>query len=58
MPPHARLLQQAVAPLASGDQKLYDSISVMLALLAGVMCIGASFLRLGLSRIFSQNQFL
>lgn len=41
------LVAAAVAPLASGDQKLYDSISVMLALLAGVMCIGASFLRLG-----------
>jgi high affinity sulfate transporter 1 len=36
-----------VAPLASGDQKLYDSASVTLAFLAGVLCILASFLRLG-----------
>ena len=41
------LVAAAVAPLASGDQKLYDSISVMLALLAGGLCIGASFLKLG-----------
>src|SRR6201984_3943733 len=41
------LVTAAVAPLASGDQRLYHSISVMLALLAGVMCIGASFLKLG-----------
>jgi len=41
------LVAAAVAPLASGDQKLYESLSVALALLAGVLCIGASFLRLG-----------
>ena len=41
------LVAAAVAPLASGDQKLYESLSVTLALLAGVLCIGASFLRLG-----------
>jgi high affinity sulfate transporter 1 len=41
------LVAAAVAPLASGNQKLYESLSVTLALLAGVLCIGASFLRLG-----------
>jgi MFS superfamily sulfate permease-like transporter len=40
------LVAAAVAPLASGDQTLYDSASVTLALLAGVLCILASFLRL------------
>ena len=41
------LVTAAVAPLASGDENLYESLSVTLALLAGVLCIGASFLRLG-----------
>jgi high affinity sulfate transporter 1 len=41
------LVAAAVAPLASGDKRLYESLSVTLALLAGVLCIGASFLRLG-----------
>jgi high affinity sulfate transporter 1 len=41
------LVAAAVLPLASGDQKLYESLSATLALLAGVLCIGASFLRLG-----------
>ena len=41
------LVAAAVAPLASGDQRLYESLSVTLALLAGALCIGASFLKLG-----------
>jgi len=41
------LVAAAVTPLASGDQKLYESLSVTLALLAGVLCVGASFLKLG-----------
>jgi len=41
------LVAAAVAPLAGGDQELYLSLSVTLAFLAGVFCIGASFLRLG-----------
>jgi high affinity sulfate transporter 1 len=41
------LVTAAVAPLASGDQNLYASLSVTLAFLAGILCIGASFLRLG-----------
>jgi high affinity sulfate transporter 1 len=41
------LIAAAVTPLAVGDQQLYASLSVTLAFLAGVLCIGASFLRLG-----------
>lgn len=41
------LVAAAVAPLAAGDQRLYESLSVELALLAGVLCIAASWLRLG-----------
>ncbi|HET7106981.1 MAG TPA: SulP family inorganic anion transporter [Candidatus Acidoferrum sp.] len=41
------LVVAAVTPMASGDQKLYESLSVTLALLAGTFCIGASFLKLG-----------
>src|ERR1700746_1926385 len=41
------LVTAAVTPLAAGDQNLYESISVTLALMAGILCIGASFLRLG-----------
>lgn len=41
------LVTAAVAPLASADQHLYESLSMTLALLAGALCIGASFLRLG-----------
>lgn len=41
------LVTVALTPLASGDQALYGSLSEVLALLAGVLCIGASFFRLG-----------
>ena len=41
------LVAASVAPLAAGDPKLYASLSVALCFLAGVLCIGASFLRLG-----------
>jgi high affinity sulfate transporter 1 len=41
------LVAAAVAPLAGGDEALYLSLSMTLALLAGLLCIGASFLRLG-----------
>src|SRR5262249_44687030 len=37
----------AVAPLAGGDPRLYASLTVVLTLMAGLLCIGASFLRLG-----------
>jgi high affinity sulfate transporter 1 len=41
------MVAASVAPLAAGDSNLYASMSVMLALLAGVFCILASFFRLG-----------
>jgi len=41
------LVAAAVAPLAGSDEALYLSLSVTLAALAGLFCIGASFLRLG-----------
>ncbi|HTS59570.1 MAG TPA: SulP family inorganic anion transporter [Terriglobales bacterium] len=41
------LVAAAVAPLAGGDDRLYLSLSVTLAFLAGLFSIAASFLRLG-----------
>ena len=41
------LVAAAVAPLAGGDPELYVSLSMTLAFLAGLFCIGASFLKLG-----------
>jgi high affinity sulfate transporter 1 len=41
------LVAAAVAPMAGGDKDLYLSFSMALAMFAGVLCIGASFLRLG-----------
>ena len=41
------LVAASVAPLAAGDQATYASLSMVLALLTGVLCIAASFLRLG-----------
>jgi len=41
------LVAAAVAPLAAGNPESYLSFSVALAGIAGLICIGASFLRLG-----------
>jgi high affinity sulfate transporter 1 len=41
------LIAAAVAPLAKGDPQTYASLSVTLCAIAGVLCIGGSFLRLG-----------
>jgi high affinity sulfate transporter 1 len=41
------LVAASVAPLAAGDQTTYVSLSMMLALLTGLLCAAASFLRLG-----------
>src|SRR5262249_48334492 len=41
------MVAASVAPLAAGDPKLYASMSVMLAFLAGMFCILARFFRLG-----------
>ena len=41
------LVAAAVAPLAGSDNDLYLSLSVTLTFLSGLLCIDASFLRLG-----------
>jgi high affinity sulfate transporter 1 len=41
------LVAAAVAPLAAGNDELYLSLSMALAFIAGLFCIGASFVRLG-----------
>src|SRR6185436_19370008 len=41
------MVAAAVAPLAGSDSELYLSLSVTLTFLSGLLCIGASFLRLG-----------
>ncbi len=41
------LVAAAIVPLAGGDEQLYLSLSMSLALMAGLFCIAASFLRLG-----------
>lgn len=41
------LVAATLTPLAGGDPALYLSLSVILAGLTGLLCIGASFLRLG-----------
>jgi len=41
------LIAAAVVPLAGGDAAVYQSLSVTLAFLAGLLCIAGSFLRLG-----------
>ena len=41
------VIAAALTPLAAGDAAAYASLSAMLALLTGLMCIAASFLRLG-----------
>jgi MFS superfamily sulfate permease-like transporter len=41
------MVAAAVGPMAGGDPVLYQSLSVVLALIAGLLCIAGSFLRLG-----------
>ena len=41
------VIAAAITPLAAGDAATYASLSAMLALLTGLICIAASFLRLG-----------
>ncbi len=43
----AVMVAAAIAPLAGGDAALYLSMSMALCLCVGLLCIGASFLRLG-----------
>ncbi len=41
------VIAAAIAPLAASNATAYASMSAMLALLTGLICVGASFLRLG-----------
>ncbi len=43
----AALVASGIGPLAQGNQELYLTLSIVLAMLVGVICIGASLLRLG-----------
>jgi high affinity sulfate transporter 1 len=43
----AALVASAITPLAQGNQDLYLTLSIVLAMMVGVICIAASFLRLG-----------
>jgi high affinity sulfate transporter 1 len=48
----------AVAPLAAGDASAYASLSAVLSMLTGLLCIGASFLRLGVLADFLSKPIL
>lgn len=52
------LVAAAVAPLAGGDATLYASLSVTLAIMTGIICIAASFLRLGVLADFLSRPIL
>ena len=41
------IIAASIAPLAGADSNLYLSLSMALAMIAGVFCIGARFLKLG-----------
>jgi high affinity sulfate transporter 1 len=52
------LIAASVAPLAAGDPNQYAAMSMTLALLAGLLCIGASFLKLGVLADFLSRPIL
>jgi high affinity sulfate transporter 1 len=52
------VIAAAVAPLATGDPAAYAHLSAALALLAGLICMGASFLRLGMLADFLSRPIL
>lgn len=52
------VIASAVAPLAAGDAAAYAALSAQLALLTGVICILASFLRLGVMADFLSKPIL
>jgi len=43
----AAIVASAIAPLAQGDAALYVDLALALTLITGLLCVGASFLRLG-----------
>jgi high affinity sulfate transporter 1 len=52
------MVAAAVAPLAAGDAALYQSLSLVLALLTGIFCVIGSFLRLGVLADFLSKPIL
>jgi high affinity sulfate transporter 1 len=52
------MVAAAVGPLASGNTELYWSLAVMVTFLAGLFCIVASFLRLGVMADFLSRPIL
>jgi high affinity sulfate transporter 1 len=52
------VIAASVAPLSIGDPSAYTRLSATLALLTGFMCIGASFLRLGMLADFLSRPIL
>lgn len=52
------LLAAAVAPLAASGSSLYASLSVTLTFFAGVICVAASFLKLGAAADFLSKPIL
>lgn len=52
------MVAAAVAPMAAGNYETYWSLSVTLAFLTGLFCIGASFLRLGVLADFLSKPIL
>src|SRR6476620_8184394 len=52
------LVAAAVGPLAAGNDDLYVSLSMALAFLAGVFCIAARFLKLGVLADFLSEPIL
>jgi high affinity sulfate transporter 1 len=43
----AAIVASAIAPLAQGDASLYVDLAIALTLITGLLCVGASFLKLG-----------
>jgi MFS superfamily sulfate permease-like transporter len=52
------VIASAVAPLAASDPSAYAGLSAALALMTGLICIGASFLRLGVLADFLSRPIL
>jgi high affinity sulfate transporter 1 len=52
------LVAASVAPLANGDASLYGFLSVTLCFIAGLLCIGASWLKLGVMADFLSKPIL
>ena len=52
------IIAAAITPLAAGNTELYQSLSIALTFLTGLICIGASFFRLGVLADFLSRPIL